>query len=256
MTTMTAPDETFRLDCLRELSRSSALDGDMRTAVLAAVADDAYVLEQLLWQNGLDQAPDPAAQLGAVGEAVAAALEQRAGSVTGQLTARELMEAAREALKSTFDASVHTLLDERFTSLDHLDGLRPDAPDALSSGRRTDGRSSAQLESDLRVAAADCMAVARTMAESGEPGAAAHLARQADLASFEAFLLETAAVAGDLDGASVDLRWQLARVGEGRAESSEQRATSRRARLVALIGSAEQDRLRCAFEPLPEQWQG
>ncbi|MCW2773505.1 MAG: hypothetical protein JWN91_1831, partial [Nocardioides sp.] len=61
-------------DQYAELSRRHAADGDLRMAQLAAWAGDVHVLEDLLWQNGLAQAPDPAAELAAVGESVAASV--------------------------------------------------------------------------------------------------------------------------------------------------------------------------------------
>ena len=60
---------------LAELSRTHARTGDTRSAQLAAWSADVSVLEQLLWDNGLGEAPDPDAQLAAVGGAVADALD-------------------------------------------------------------------------------------------------------------------------------------------------------------------------------------
>lgn len=138
MTSMTATthddtithDDTTTLDHLGDLSRRHARHGDLRLAQLAAWASDVHLLEALLWENGLGDAPDPDAQLAAVGDAVAASLEARAEAVTEGLTARQVVELAREALLATFDESVHALVTERFLSLDHLDATR----DAFHAG--------------------------------------------------------------------------------------------------------------------------
>jgi len=263
--TSTLHDAVPPLEQLGELSRHHAQQGDLRLAQLAAWASDVHLLEALLWENGLGEAPDPDAQLAAVGDAVAASLQARADEVGDGLTAREVVEVAREALLSTFDESVHALVLERLLPLGHLDqepaqdqdlDENPAVPREPTARERLEGRTPGHLVAELRATAADCMAVAELMADEGEDAAALRMARQADAASFEAYLTTAAVLAGDDRLATVDLRWELARrvelhQGAATTDLTEVVAVGRN-RLSSLLGSAEQAALRETFEPLSE----
>lgn len=240
------------------LSRSYAERGEGRLAVLAMWGADLEVLQQLLWESGLAEAPDPLAQVAAVGEAVLGSLEA-APAPGADSTARQTVEAARAAMVATFDESVHAMLEERLLPLDHLDGLAaPEADDAnRSAARRLSGRTAHELAADLKTTAADCMAVAEVMLLEDDLAGALRQVRQADLASFEAYLVMAAVRAGDAALASVDLRWELAAVlGLGtQAEEEDFTATVTRwrERLVEFVEPAEADSLRSCFEPVPGQ---
>jgi hypothetical protein len=229
---MSAPDYTT-------LSQQYAGRGDARMAGLAAWAADVHVLEELLWENGLGQAPDPAAQLAAVGESVAASLEQ-VRLPEGPLTVRTLLAAAREAMVTTFDESVHGLLFDRFADVEHLDHVAPD-PEGSPAPRtadRLDGRTAEELAAELRTAAAECATMATLLGAGGEDGAAARLARQADAAAFEAYLVAAAVRSGDRTLATVDLRWDLV------ADQVD------RERFASVVGSAEHAALHRVLEPV------
>jgi hypothetical protein len=242
------------------LSRRSAQQGDLRLAGLAAFAGDVHVLESLLWQNGLGEAPDPRAQLAAVGEAVAASIEAAAAGVADGLSDRAVVELARAAMVGTFDESVHDLLVARLASLDHLDATSglPTAPVTTARGlARLEGRTPDELVAELRTAAADCMAVAHVLATEGESGAALRLARQSDNAAYEACLVRSAVAAGDAGLATVDLRWELAAaVLDGPADGADGLVDpgdlqARRDRLSALLGPSEREALQGCWEPMP-----
>ncbi len=218
------------------LSRQYAERGDLRRAALAAWAADVHTLEQLLWENGLDLAPEPFVQLATVGGSIADAVDTLATQPRDATSLRAVVETARAAMIATFDESVHGLLTERLADLDHLDAARAQ-PVAVG---RLEGRSADELVDELRTAAADCAAVADVLAADGEHEAAARLGDQADSASFEAYLVQAAVHAGDHDLATVDLRWDLA------AERSGPTGLVRDD-LVAVLGSAEQERLRAAM---------
>jgi hypothetical protein len=86
----------------------------------------------------------------------------------------------------------------------------------------------------------------------GEETAADRMSHQADVATFEAYLIAAAIHAGDHQLASVDLRWELARQLRPADWAATQRdrspfATLRR-ELIALVGSAEMETLWRAFE--------
>lgn len=267
MTTATDPaggaGAPVRLTVPEQLTRLAgryAEAGDGRRAQLATWAADAYLLEELLWENGLAEAPDPVAQLAAVGESVAAALEALADGVSGDVPPREVVEAARRAMVSTFDESVHEVLLEQLPALGHLDTLdrsaagssAPDRDGGAPSRQRLGERSAEELVAELRQAAADCLHVGEVMDAEGEETAADRMSHQADVATFEAYLIAAAIHAGDHQLASVDLRWELARQlqPEDWSTSGPDRdpfATLRR-ELIALVGSAEMETLWRAFE--------
>lgn len=229
------------------LSRRYVRDSDLRMAQLAAWAGDVHVLEDLLWRNGLAQAPDPAAELAAIGESVAASVEDLAAELpAGPVAARSLVEAAREAMVATFDPSVHELLTDRFADLSALDECTQAAGQPVSpTTPRMDGRPAVVLAAELRAAAGDCATMADLLTAAGESEAAGRLARQAETAAFEAYLVAAATRAGDHALATVDLRWDL--VADDESEPS---PGPRRERFAGVVGSAERAELLAGFEPL------
>lgn len=256
------PDVPRRLTVPERFARLAvqhAAEGDVRRAQLASWAADVHVLEELLWENGLAEAGDPVAQLAAVGESVASALEALAENPTGDITPRAIVEAARRAMVSTFDESVHEVLLEQMPDLDHLDTCDPFAADRADDdgdeqpvSRRLGHRSAEELVAELRVAASDCLAVERVLVAEGEDVAASRLAHQADVATFEAYLVAAAVHAGDQNLATVDLRWDLARGLDPASWAEVGRdgnafATLRR-ELISLVGSAEMETLWRTFE--------
>jgi hypothetical protein len=239
---MTASSQDQRLPAgYAALAQRLVVAGDLRMAQLAAWAGDVHVLEELLWESGLSQAPDPAAELAAVGESVAAAIEDMARALPDvPVTARAVVEAAREALVQTFDESVHGLLLDRLGDLAQLDECRP-GPGAGRETRvaaRLDGRTPEALAAELRTAAGDCATMAGLLDAGGEPAAARRLSVQADAAAFEAYLVTAALAAGDESLATVDLRWELA-AGAGVDRSG----------LATVLGTVERDALSRALEP-------
>ena len=193
------------------LSHAHASAGDTRSAVLSQWAADVSVLQCLLWESGLGDAPDPDAQLAAVGEAVQGSLQAYAAEPPS-ISARETVEHARAALTGTFDASVHSQLAERFEPIDHLDGLAAPVTGAArhANHRRFIGRKVPDLVADLLDTASDCRAVAQVMAAVGRQRDARDQMWMADLASFEAYLVQAAEEVGDTTFATVDLRWNQA----------------------------------------------
>jgi len=244
------------IDVYANLSRSYAARGETRLAALALWVADVQVLISLLWESGLGSAPDPDAQLAEVADAVDMSLREHTGSLDGTTTVISALQNTRAALTAAFDESVHTLLNERFVSLAHLDGLPVPGPAAAERARtaRLGDRSPQQLSDDLRVAAADCMAVFAAMARSGLNGDALEQAQLADLASFEAYLIEAAIAAGDNSLVTVDLRWDLAtstirNIVEKPADLREA-VNQFREILTRTVGPAEDGALRATFEPV------
>lgn len=244
------------IDVYADLSRSYAAKGDSRLALLALWAADVSVLQSLLWESGLGSAPDPDAQLAAVGRAVDGSLRDEPAEVEECMSVSSALQGARTALMATFDASVHDLLIARFVSSAHLDGLALPTEAAARDARlnRLGGRSSHELSEELRVAAADCMAVSAWMARAGRTADALAQARQADMASFEAYLIEAATAVGDDHLATVDLRWDIAASAveslSDVPENLPQAVTRFREVLLATVGPAEEEALKARFEPV------
>ena len=198
-------------DDYHRVSVDAAARGDHRTAVLAAWAGDVRALQSLLWEAGLDEAPDPEAELRAVSAAVGQGLGEFLAVAGTTTRARDLVELARSAMANTFDPSVHPLLFARFRSLDHLDAMDVAVDEQPPAGvDRLEGQTPAQRLTALRVAAGDSLAVARALAAAGRTEPADRQRWQAALASFEAVLIEVALRLGDDRLTTVDLHWELA----------------------------------------------
>jgi hypothetical protein len=244
------------VDVYVNLSRAYAARNEARLAVLAQWVADVQVLQSLMWDSGLGSAPDPDAQLAAVAGAVDVSLREYATTAAGPVDLLGAVQGARVALTAAFDASVHDLLNERFTSLDHLVGLAAPAATAGQAARqaRLGDRTVQELAGDLRVAAADSMAVSEALARAGHNPDALRQARLADLASFEAFLLEAADAVGDTHLSTVDLRWDLATVAvddiDLPAEELSATVDSLRDALRGVVGATEADALSAMFEPV------
>jgi hypothetical protein len=92
------------------------------------------------------------------------------------------------------------------------------------------------------------------MARAGLPVDALAQARQADLASFEAYLVEAATAVGDDSLATVDLRWDIAMSAVAGITDAPEALLDAvhqvRDVLLAAVGPAEVDALRARFEPV------
>ena len=202
----------------------------------------------LLLESGLGSAPDPEAQMALVAEAVRSSLLEGADSAGGPATLREAAERARRALLATFDESVHAMLEERLAPLDHLDALnapageraRPSPPARRpylprAGPRPADGGRG--LHGDRH-----------EMARDGDLVGARRQARNADLGSFEAYLVSAALAVGDTALTTVGLRWDLAEAADERdvddpdeavrALASGSRASSDRPRWASCAASS------------------
>lgn len=245
------------LEGYASLSRDYADADDSRLALLAMWTADLHVLQLLLLESGLNRAADPSAQLAAVGEAVNRSL---AAISLDDAMLRLLLERSREAMVATFDESVHAMLLNRFLPLDHLGAMRCPTVDSAdrAAEQRLEGRTGDQLVAELETAALDCAAVAGAMVVAGDTDGALRQMYQADLASFEAFLLDAAMGSDDVALASVDLSWDLAARAFAERPAIlvdgadlEGTVNAWRERLVVFGGWAQAARMRASFLPLP-----
>jgi hypothetical protein len=227
------------------LSRRYADRGDARLAALALWAADLRAVQSLLWGSGIGELEDPTEPLLAVGGAIETALAARE-TATGQHSPRAVLESAREALLSAFDASVHEQLRSRFCDADHLDDAPPPPPGAANQAvaDRLDGRGGEELVADLLATADDCAAVARALAEVGDDQEARRQRVLADLAGFEAYLVLTSAAGGDATLATTELRWGLT----ARRLTGELDPASVREELCSTVLPAEEPALRSLLD--------
>jgi len=249
-------DATAKIGTYARLSQRYAADGDAYLAVTAMWASDVYVLQALLWERSLKASAHPDGQYFAVGAAVSTALARYAQAPVVTTSARQAVEAAREGLLAAFDPSVHDLLATRFMALDHLDALPPLGAGAgeQAAAARLAGRSAPDLVTELRATAVECMAIAREMRSAGRTEDAVRHAYLADMASFEAYLIEVAGVVGDPWLVTVDLRWgamteAIAALPGLPADVVEAVGVIRQ-QVTAVLGPVEATRLRARFEPV------
>jgi len=98
------------------------------------------------------------------------------------------------------------------------------------------------------------MAVAREMRSAGRTEDAMRQAYLADMASFEAYLIEAAGVVGDPWLVTVDLRWgavtEAIAALPGLPADVVEAAGVIREQVTAVLGPVEAARLRARFEPL------
>lgn len=244
---------------LDDLARRYAGRGEVWSALLTTWAVEMHRLEEVAWESGLQLAADPHAEMAAIGEAVARAVEAIADEVEFDLAPDGVVHLAREAMVDAVDESLHEAVLDGFFRLDHLiEAVPTQGRRNGHAAERLEERTAEQLVVELLGAAGDCMAVARELVVEEEYDAAVRLARQADVATFEAFLVAAASLAGDDELGSVQLRWDLARdLAPGDSASVDGVAgvaaavADQRRELLALLGSAEQSVLAQTFETPP-----
>lgn len=248
-----------QVDEYRALSREYAARGDSRLAALALWAADLRAVQALLWDGGIGDLDDPTEPLLAVGGAIDSALAAR-DVATSQHSVLTVLEGARDALLTAFDASVHDQLRSHFADAGHLDGVPPPAPGAANQavGHRLDGRGGEQLVGDLLATAEDCRAVAAALSHSGDDEEARRQRVLADLAGFEAYLVLSSAAGGDATLATTELRWdQAARrltepVGHSGGDAPELGPEAVRDAIRSVLLPAEDAALRALLDDEPE----
>lgn len=205
-------DTTAKVRAYSELSRRAAMEGNALLALHFAWAADINTVQAIIWERVMIASPRPDQQFFSVASTVSRALTAYAANPQPAVDAREALLFARQGLAAAFDDSVLNLINERYINLDHLAGLP--TPDALAGSRlaqaRLNGSNIPELSKMRQQAATDSMAVALGMLQQGLQDEALGQAYQADLAAFEAYLLDAAQAVGDWDLVTVEMRWILA----------------------------------------------
>jgi hypothetical protein len=220
-TDVAGPDELYadaaaKTAMYARLSRNAAAAGDGRLAVSAAWAADIHAVQALLWERARDSDAEPYERFFAVGTAIGAALDPAAPAVvpTGAKedtrTARGVLESARRRLLAAFDPPAALLISARLIAVDHLAALpAPGTGTEAAAGslaRRLAGRDVSAAVVDLWTVATDCRTVACALAEAGLAADAVRQTRLAEVAAFEAYLLEASLAVGDSALLCADLR--------------------------------------------------
>lgn len=247
-------DTASKVDTYSALSRRFAADGDAHAAVHALWAADIATVQMIAWERIMIASPNPDRQFFAVAKTVVDALSAYAVSTVSEpLTAYDVVQAARAGLEQAFDDSFLHLLRDRYVPVDHLMTLRAPTPqDAVTAVQsRLEGMSVNDFVAHRLQVADHAIGQAREQAAAGNTDTAIAQAYQADLAAFEAYLVEAARVVGDNFLITVDLRWALASEAISRipalpADVASASATIRDV-LASTVGPVEADRLRQRF---------
>lgn len=195
-----------------ELSRLYAARGDGYAAVHALWMADMCVVQAVMWERILIASPKPDEQFFTIATSVSRALSLHALVGTAQPDAVTTVLAARDGLSQAFDDVAMRLLTKRLSLLDHLVGLpEPDraGADAVLT-RRLGGLSVEALIMRRKLSATHSMNTAAALYRDGRSQDAIRHAYEADMAVYEAYLVEAARAVGDEFLMTVDLRWELA----------------------------------------------
>jgi hypothetical protein len=249
-------DATAKVGLYERLSHSYAAQADSFLAVMSAWAADLYAVQALLWERGLMVSTRPDAQFFTTGAAISRALAHYPAEQGIPASARHPVEAARTRLMTAFHPSAHELLAASFIALDHLDALPHPAPAAAREASNVGlaGRSTTDLVAELQLTAKDHSMIALEMRSAGRDEDALHHAYLADMASFQAYLVDAAHRAGDTWLVTVDLRWDAATAAisalPGLPADVLAAVAVIRERLAFVLGPIEAPRLSSYLQPL------
>jgi hypothetical protein len=250
-------DTARKARALRDISERFAEEGDTLSAVYAQWAADMFSVQSLAWERIMVASPNPESQFFAVAGAVSRAMAiayQRPRSVR---TAKDVIVNARDALGYAFDESMMRALNKHFTNADHLSFLPPpkgSAPSFDSAGR-LNGATPAEYAVEKHEEAVTNMGYAWDSLQSGAETDAIAWAYQADLASFERYLVEAAIAVGDHYLTTVNVRWNLASEMIGQLDGLPGDLNGStfviRELLKDAVGVVDGSRLNDFFEPVP-----
>lgn len=249
-------DTTARKRAYGDLSKAYAETGDAFAAVNAAWLADINTLQAVMWERVMIATPDPDRAFNMIGDTVTRALALYAERPGPANSAREAVENARSGLAAAFDPAAQRAIETDYLPLDHLDGLHH--PTVEESQRvlyaRLAGEPLPVVSQRRQQAAHDTMRVALAMNSEGMLDDALQQAWQADWATLEAYLLDSAAQVGDQSLISVDFRWTIASEAVAKIAGLPldfiQAVTTIRNKMATALGVVEGTRLVERFEPV------
>lgn len=242
---------------LADAARGYARDGDAVPAVACALGADVATLQAVVWER-LNIAPrSPQRQFFQAAAAVSREMSGIRDEVfVPEVTAEDVILAARARLVTTFDESLVADVEDRWQDFTDLAGMpAPRQVDIEADvARRLENLGPRGFVDSRREAATAAMLAAQAMRIRGEIPEAIQAAYDSDFLALEAYLVASALSAGDQALFSVTTRWVLATHELAELTSLPGEFTDAVARirdaLVDGLGEADGARLRAMLAPI------
>lgn len=227
-----------------------AAAGDALMAMLLQWATDIAVLQSVAWERIVVVTHTPQTPLFALGDKLMRGFPQ---AQANEQDAHALIERMREVTLAVVDDDLAGDVSARWADISYLQGLEPitgsvrerrmgeESPEAFLEHRAVEAQARMQVASQARI--------------RGDVVEAITAAYEADMLTFEAYLVESAIAIGDEELATVGVRWELA--------SAALRALPQvpadvvgavslvRTTVVTALGQADGARLARTWIPLP-----
>ena len=249
-------DTMTRKHSYGDLSQAYAMAGNAYGAVMSAWLADINTVQAVMWERVMIATPDPEAAFVVIGSTITRTLAAQPTIGQGASTARDCIEHARAAMAHGFAESTLRAVEADYLPLDHLTHLPAPTAEQVTKTRasRLGGMDVAAVSTRRRSDARDLMRVAVAMADEGMTTEAMQQAWQADWATLESYLLDSAALCGDDTLVSVDFRWAIASAAvsqiPGLPANFVEAVTTIREAMAKALGMIEGSRLVERFEPL------
>jgi hypothetical protein len=247
-----------RVHAFESLSRNYADAGDDVAAVISQWGADVANLQAAAWERIVVVSRSPQGPLFDIGSKAIAGMHTLTDAL-GQpyLSAKSLVEAARDAMVGAIGEDLGAEVRGRFGTIEHLDRVpAPRGQQLTEAAERRLGGLAPQAFVVARRAAAHTR-MEQAVATSAGRSEAIAAAYEADMLTLEAYLVESAVLVGDECLLTVQLRWDFATTAVTRLASVPDdviAATSLvRHTLVRSLGSGDGRRLERTWLPLPQQ---
>ncbi|MDO8308347.1 MAG: hypothetical protein Q7V58_08325 [Actinomycetota bacterium] len=241
---------------LLEAARAHAAEGDIVSAMASALASDIATMQAVLWERINISPRSPQRQFFQAAEALTGAVASLA--VDGEAapaSVADVISAERARVLSAVDDALAAEVAARWPDVDFLSAFpSPEGEDmAHSLSQRLEGMSLQAFVHERREAAERTMLEGQSARVRGATAEAIALAYEADFLALEAYLAESAALAGDPWLLTAIARWDLVvhAVGElaGLPEGFGDAVLTVRRAMTAALGDADGTRLDLVFVP-------
>ena len=245
-----------RVHAFETLSRDYAVAGADVAAVISQWGADVANLQAAAWERIVVVSRSPQGPLFDIGSKAIAGMHTLTDAM-GQpyLSAKSLIEAAREAMVGAIGEDLGAEVRGRFGPIEHLDRVPAPRGQQLAdaAARRLGGLAPQTFVVARRAAAQERMQLAKA-APTGRSEAIS-AAYEADMLTLEAYLVESAVLVGDEFLLTVQLRWDFATTAVTRLASVPDDVVDAsslvRHTLVRSLGSGDGRRLERTWLPLP-----
>ena len=241
---------------LLEAARAHAAEGDIVSAMASALASDIATMQAVLWERINISPRSPQRQFFQAAEALTGAVAALAAEgEAAAASVADVISAERSRVLSAVDDALADDIAARWPDVGFLATFPSPEGQAMadSLSRRLEGRSVQGFVHERRTAAERTMLEAQSARVRGATAEAIELAYEADFLALEAYLAESATLAGDPWLLTAIARWdlvvhavgELASLPEGFGHAV---LTVRRA-MTAALGDADGTRLDLVFVP-------